>query len=434
MRSPRQICLELLSATERGSEYSNLALDGALKKYRDLRDIDRRFISALYYGVLERKITLDAVIDRYCQRPADRLSLELRQILRMGVYQILYMDSVPESAAVNESVALAKELKNKGAAGFVNALLREFIRDGERIPQSGVKLKDLSVKFSCPEWIVGSFISDYGEDRAVKILESSLNRAPMTARLNTAKFSLDEILSELEAENVSVKLSDFTDSCAKISGCGSVEGLGAYKKGMLHIQDLSCQLCCRELEAREGDTVLDLCSAPGGKAFTIAEMMADKGKVLAFDLHPNRVRLIASGAKRLGLESVTAGVNNAKIFNEKLPLADRVLCDVPCSGLGVIRRKPEIKYKPESDAQKLPEIQFEILKTSAGYLKAGGILVYSTCTLRKKENEEVAERFLSECRDFEPAGLSGFEGSSVTITPDMFMSDGFFIAKFRRKR
>ena len=434
MQTPREICLKLLVSTERGQEYSNLALDSALRRYPDLRDIDRRFVSALYYSVLERKLALDAVINSLCSRPADRLSPELRQILRMGVCQILYMDSVPESAAVNESVKLASKLRNKGAAGFVNALLRSFIRDGCKLPKSGVKLKDLSVEYSCPEWIVRSFINDYGEDTAFEILKSSLGRAPMTARLNTCKFRYEDIVAELSAENVSVKDIPFAGSCAELIGCGSVESLSAYKKGMLHIQDLSCQICCRELDPKPGETVLDLCAAPGGKTFTVAELMGDSGRVYAYDLHPNRVGLIASGAARLGLGSVTAGVNNAKIFSESVPKADRILCDVPCSGLGVIRRKPDIKYRPESELSALANTQYEILSTSSRYLKAGGTLIYSTCTLRRCENEDIVEKFLSENPDFAPVKLNGFTDYHTTILPQTFGSDGFFIAKLQRKR
>lgn len=434
MQSPRQICLELLVSTEKGQEYSNIALDRSLRKYPALRDIDRRFISALYYGVLERRITLDFIIENYSSRPAEKLSTVIRQILRMGLYQILYMDSVPESAAVNESVILAGSLKNQGAAGYINALLRNFIRSGSKIPKTGVKLKDLSIEYSCPVWIISSFIRDFGGDAAVRILETSLLRAPMTARLNTYKYGKDEIISALADENVSVKLSDFTDSCAELFGCGSVESLESYKKGMFHIQDLSCQICCHELGAEPGMTVLDMCAAPGGKTFTLAEMMGGSGKILAFDLHENRVRLTASGAKRLGLSNVTCAVNNAKVYNPQIPPADRILCDVPCSGLGVIRRKPEIKYRSKEELSALPKTQFDILTTSSKYLKPGGVMIYSTCTLRNEENIEPVERFLKENPDFEPVKLSDFTDWHTTITPDLYNSDGFFIAKIARKR
>lgn len=434
MQTPREICLRLLDSSERGQEYSNIALDNALKKYPDIRDIDKRFISALYYGVIERRITLDAIIGRQSSRPADKLNMTLRNILRMGLYQLLYMDSVPESAAVNESVKLARSLKNQGAAGFVNALMRGFIRGGQKLPKSGLKLKDLSVEYSCPEWIVKLWAEEYGERTALELLQNSIGKAPMTAKLNTCKFPLSEILAELERDGVSARILSECEGSAELSGCGHIEKLSAYQKGMLHIQDLSCQICCRELAPKEGETVLDLCSAPGGKAFTIAELMGDNGRVFAYDLHPNRVRLIASGAKRLGLKSISAATNNAKIFSEDIPSADKILCDVPCSGLGVIRRKPEIKYRSEEELSGLLKTQSEILATSAMYLKPGGELVYSTCTLRRSENDLIVERFLDENSDFEPVELNGFAEWKVTITPQMFGSDGFFIAKIRRKR
>ena len=203
---------------------------------------------------------------------------------------------------------------------------------------------------------------------------------------------------------------------------------------MFHIQDISCQICCCELDPKPGETVLDLCSAPGGKAFTIAEMMNNSGRVLAFDLHQNRVGLISSGAERLGLKSIMASVNDAKKFNPDIPKADRVLCDVPCSGLGVIRSKPEIKYRRFEELSALPNAQYEILKTSSEYLKPGGTLVYSTCTLRKAENDEIVERFLRENIDFESVKLSSFTDYKTTIMPDQYGSDGFFIAKLQRKR
>lgn len=433
MQTPREICLKLLISTEKNASYSNIALDKTLSKYNQLSDIDRRFISAMYYGVLERRITLDAVIKKYSKNPLDKLSEAVRQILRMGIYQLLYMDSVPDSAAVNESVLLAKDNKNPAIPGFVNALLRSFIRDGKKLPLCGVKVKDLSVEYSCPEWIVSCWLNDYNEETCLSMLRSSIGKPPMTVRLNTCKFSTEEIISELEQEGVKIKLNDTVNSCAELSGCGSVEKLSAYEKGMLHVQDSSCQICAAELSAKPGDIVLDMCSAPGGKAFTVAELMDDCGEVLAYDLHENRVRLIASGAKRLQLSSVKAKTNNAKIFNNDIPAADAVLCDVPCSGLGVIRRKPEIKYGDPEAMKRLPEVQYEILKTSSQYVKKGGTLVYSTCTINRRENDDIAEKFLCENPEFEPVKLNCFADYKATITPDMFGGDGFFIAKFKRK-
>lgn len=433
MQTPREICLKLLVSTEKNSSYSNIALDKVLLKYSLLKDVDRRFITALYYGVIERKISLDAVISKYSNRPLDKLSDAVRNILRMGIYQLLYMDSVPDNAAVNESVALTKVNKNPAVSGFVNALLRSFIRDGKVLPKTGDKITDLSVEYSCPVWLVEMWLKDYGEDVLMTMLKSSVGRPPVSVRLNTCKFTESEILSELEADGIKYKLSDKLEGCCELIGCGSVEKLSAYEKGMIHVQDISCQLCASLLGAKAGNVVLDMCSAPGGKAFTIAEIMGDKGRVLAFDLHANRVRLIAEGAKRLGLDSIEAKTNNAKIHSEDIPMADAVLCDVPCSGLGVIRRKPEIKYCDRNAIAGLPVVQRDILSASAAYVKNGGTLVYSTCTLNRSENDETAEWFLKNNPDFEPVKLDGFTDYKISLTHDIMGGDGFFIAKFRRK-
>ena len=402
MQTPREICLKLLVSTEKNSSYSNIALDKTLSKYTALKDVDRRFITALYYGVIERKITLDAVIKKYSSRPADKMSDAVRGVLRMGIYQLLYMDSVPESAAVNESVLLTKSNKNPSVSGFVNALLRAFIRDGKKLPEYKDRIQNLSAAYSCPEWIIRMWQKDYSEDVMMDMLRSSVGRPPVTVRLNTLRFGIDEITSSLQAQGAKLRMFDAPDSCAELFGCGAVEELEAYKRGMFHVQDVSCQICAAQLGAKESDTVLDMCSAPGGKAFTIAQMMKDRGKVFAFDLHENRVRLISSGAKRLGLGSVLAMVNNAKAYNPDIPAADAVLCDVPCSGLGVIRRKPEIKYCDRDAIAGLPAVQYDILQCSSQYVKSGGTLVYSTCTIRREENDLVAGRFLEEHAEFEP--------------------------------
>ena len=432
MQSARQICLNLLVSAEKNSSYSNIALDNALLKHPELKEVDKRFISALFYGVLERKLTLDKIISSLSSRPLEKLDLTVLQVLRMGIYQLLYLDSVPDSAAVNESVKLAQQNKLTSAKGFVNAVLRGFIRNDKKLPEYESHTKSLSVQYSCPEWLVKMWLLDYGEETCMNMLKASLGKPPVTIRLNTCKFKIDEILKEFEASGVEIKPCSIENAYEALN-IGSVEGLSAYQKGMFHVQDLSCQICSLELDAKSGDTVLDVCSAPGGKAFSIAQIMLDKGRVIACDLHENRVKLIASGASRLNLTSVEAIVNNAKVHNSELPMADAVLCDVPCSGLGVIRRKPEIKYTKQEALNNLPAVQYDILNTSANYVKKGGTLVYSTCTVNKAENEEIVNKFLAEHPDFERVKLNNFTDFYVTITPEMFNSDGFFIAKLRRK-
>lgn len=438
MGNARKTVLRLLTRLENSGAYSNILLDEGLER-SDLSAQDKKFASALFYGVLERQITLDEIIREYSRNPKNKIGTEVKVILRMGLYQLLYMDSVPDNAAVDESVKLAKKNRNPAASGFINAMLREFIRNDKKLPKGKNALEELSIKYSAPLWLTEKWQKEYGKEVCLDMLESSIGQAPVTARVNTVFHSLESTLDMLVQDGVTFERLAILPDCIRICGAGAIEHTKAYKEGRLHVQDLSSQLCCAALDPQEGDVVLDLCAAPGGKTFTIAERMHNKGEVHAFDLHANRARLIESGAKRLGLDCVKAGVNNAKVFSEAMPMADKVLCDAPCSGLGVIRRKPEIKFKDPKDFERLPEIQFDILNTSAGYVKVGGTLVYSTCTLSRAENDEVADRFLKENPDFAPAPLGeAFGGDSelcrMSITPAKYNSDGFFIAKFIRQR
>ncbi len=438
MSNTRKFTVRLLTKLDENSSYSNILLDQSLLR-SDFDDRDKRFISALFYGVLERQLTLDAVIAELSKNPANKLNHTVRNILRTGIYQLKYMDSVPDSAAVDEAVKLAKKNRNPAVAGFVNGMLREFIRRDKALPQGRDRLEGLSIEYSCPLWLVKKWRDEYGEKVCTDLLSTSLGQAPTTVKLNTLKGSAESTFELLLKDKVTFERVGIVKDAANLCFSGAVEQTEAYRQGRFHVQDISSHLCCAALDPREGDTVLDMCSAPGGKTFTIAQLMNDKGSVLAFDLHPNRVRLIEQGAERLGLTSVKAAVNNAKVFYAALPAADRVLVDAPCSGLGVIRRKPEIKYKDPKDFERLPEIQYEILDTSSSYVKSGGTLVYSTCTVSRAENDEVADRFLKEHEDFEAAPLGSVFGEDsdktrLTITPEKYGSDGFFIAKFVRRR
>ena len=438
MGNSRKTSLRLLTKLESNSSYSNILLDDTLKK-SDLSLQDKKFVSALFYGVLERRLTLDRLIEKYSKKPGSKLSSEVRNILRIGFYQLLYMDSVPDSAAVDESVKLAKNNRNASVSGFVNGMLREFIRNGKNLPVGVNEAEKLSIEYSCPEWLVEKWLDEYGREVTMALLETSVGQAPTTVRANTLKSTVEDIISVLQGDGFGCERVGYADGCIKICGSGSVECSDAYKKGLVHVQDLSSQICCAALDVRRGDLVLDMCSAPGGKAFTVAQLMGNEGEIYAYDLHESRVKLIASGAKRLGISIIKAETNDAKLLNGNIPQADRVLCDVPCSGLGVIRRKPEIKYKNPGDFERLPEVQYKILDTSSRYLKPGGTIVYSTCTCSRAENDRVIERFLSKHSDFEPCalgkGLTGFENEyKVTITPEKFGSDGFFIAKLRKLR
>ena len=433
MSNARKAAVRLLTKLDENSAYSNILLDKELDKYK-LDERDKHFATALFYGCIERRLTLDSIIDSRLIRRADKLSNEVRNILRSGIYQLLYMDSVPDHTAVDESVKLVNIKRNLALPGFVNGLLRGFVRDGKPIPEGKNDAERLMYKYSCPLWLVEKWVDEYGLGIVNEMLRSSVGRPPVTARVNTTNITPDKLCEHLRNEGVDCEEVSFPEGCIKILG-GSPENTKAYKQGLFHVQDISSQLCCKALDPQAGMTVLDICSAPGGKSFTIAELMENKGRLLAFDLHENRVRLIRGGAERLGLDIISAQPNDAKKFKEDMPQADRVLCDVPCSGLGVIRRKPEIKYKSPEEFTRLPEIQYEILSVSSDYVKQGGVLVYSTCTLSRAENDDVIDKFLSEHKDFAHSPISGAFGDDykASITPDKFNSDGFFIAKLIRK-
>lgn len=437
MADARFTVLNLLLKMESSSSYSNILLGSALAE-QDLTDRDRAFASALFYGVTERKMTLDYIIAQNSKVKLSKIQPEALQILRMGIYQLMYMPSVPDSAAVNESVKLCKRMKLFGAQGFVNGLLRSFARNGKIVDYSSLDtVRRMSVEFSCPEWIASKFTKEYGEENAVKALKASIGAPPLFARVNTTKTDEETLVAMLKKEGVKASVYAKLPGCIRLESTGDIEKLESFKNGLFHIQDISSQLCCLTLRPILNETVLDICAAPGGKTFTLAELMGNRGRVISMDLYEHRVGLIQSGAQRLGLDIVEPKVNNATVYNKDLPMADRVLCDVPCSGLGVIRRKPEIKYKNEGEFDELPVLQKHILEVSAQYVKAGGTLVYSTCTLSKAENEDVVTAFAAEHPEFspivQPVPYEGAANSYMrTYFPDEDGGDGFFTASFRR--
>ena len=432
MSNPRQIAFEALMKTYRDGAFSNLALDGILSK-SDLDTRDKSFVSNLFYGVIERQLTIDYQLSLYLSKPLKKLKPEVLTIMRMGAYQVLYMDKVPDSAAVNESIKLSKKNGASYASGLINAVLRKVAKGGVALPGNCSKSEYLSVKYSCPLWLVEKWINEYGYEDSAAFLEASLGGADTFIRVNNTKITDDELMTILVSEGVDCEKT-YNENTLKINLNGhDIEKLESFKKGYYHVQDMASQLCAKALSAKENDIVFDLCSAPGGKAYTVAETMNDKGKVLCFDIYENRVSLIVKGAERLGLKSIIGGVGDASVFNGELGLADRVLCDVPCSGLGIIRRKPEIKYKSEADLSDLPEIQYAIVDNASKYVKNGGRLIYSTCTLSKAENENVVAKFLENHCNFKAVPVfSDKDSCCVTLMPHKNQSDGFFIACLAR--
>ena len=437
MKSARQVAFEALLKINRDGAYSNLAVDAALKDNAHLDERDKAFASNLIYGTLDRMILIDYNLSLYLNQPVRKLKPELHTILRMGVYQLLFMDKVPSRAAVNECVNLAKVNKSSFAASLVNAVLRRVADNGLKLPEgSETDPNYLAIKYSCPEWLLSLWIDAYGLENAIELAQKALEAPPLVIKVNTVKTTAEDLIWKLAEEGVVAEKAEGFPDALILKNSGAVEELLAYKDGLFHAQDFASQMCCKALDAQIGDTVFDLCSAPGGKAFTIAEAMNNRGCVRAFDIYQSRVDLIKSGAERLGLTNVYTYLSDASIYNENYGLADKILCDVPCSGLGIIRRKPEIRFKSRVDIDNLPDLQYRILCNAIRYLKDGGRLVYSTCTLNPKENSEVCDRFLSEhpefsaVKVFENLQRYGDDDNYLTLMPHIHSTDGFFIAVF----
>ena len=413
----RFLAYKILNKIERDKAYSNITVDVVLNENEAT---SAPFVCALVYGVIERKITIDFFLSKFLTQPIKKLNPQVLTILRMGVYQIKFMDKIPDSAAVNESVKLSKKVKCAFASGLINSVLRKIASNEIQLPETDNKIYDLSIKYSCPESLVEHYINDYGYIQAEKILSSSLGSAPLFIRVNTLKVKPEELISQLEQEGIIAKQVENNETSLEIIS-GSAFKSECYKKGYFHAQDLASQTCIDSLDPQENEIVFDLCSAPGGKSFTIAEKINNKGKIYSFDLYEHKIKLINDGANRLGIDIIDAQIWDASVFNPQLPKADKVLCDVPCAGLGVIRRKPEIKYKDFTFVDKLCDLQYNILNNASLYVKENGVLVYSTCSLSKKENENICERFLSEHSDYKSDEM-------VTLIPHKD-SDGFFFAK-----
>lgn len=443
MKSSREVAFDVLKKVLADDAYSNLALDNSVKE-NNLNKLDSAFCTALVYGVLERLLTLDYIIRKLSSVPFRKIELSTLLILRMGIYQILYMDKVPDSAAVNECVNLAKKKKLFKSSGFINGLLRSFIRTENKLilPSESDKIKYLSVKYSCPEYLVKLWLESYSEDVTVSILESLSGRPPLTIHVNTLLTDSATLAANLREEGVEAEESSLCRDMMTISNSGAVDNLKAYTLGEFFVQDTASALCAHLSGAKSGNIVYDVCSAPGGKSFAMAINMENKGLIRAFDLHPHKIHLIENGAKRLSISIINASVRDAAEDKELTQQADVVLCDVPCSGFGILRRKPEIRYKKADNYENLPDIQLKILENSAKLVKAGGTLLYSTCTLNPAENAQIVEEFLKVNKDFSPKTIDlpkdivrkiSEPSNMLTLFPEREGSDGFFIALLERR-
>ncbi len=441
MKTSRQIAYDTLFRVLKEGAYSNIAIDKMLLE-SGVDKTQASFATALFYGVLETKITLDYIIKYYVKKPLNKLDIEVLNILRMGIYQILFMDGVPDNSAVDECVKLTAYSRKASAKGFVNAVLRGFIRDNKQYKLPDIKKDEIlhySIKYACPQWILKQWAEQYGIETAIELAKSSLDRPPLTIRVNTLKTTSEKLIGYLENRGVQAQKHEYLENCLIINQSGSINKLPQYRQGLFYVQDVSSQLCAKAVDAKPGDIVIDMCAAPGSKSFTIAQYMNNEGAIYANDLFEHKLKLINDNAKRLGITVINTSIQDGAEFNPEIEKADRVLCDVPCSGLGIIRRKPEIKYKEQTDLDGLPDIQYKILCNASNYVKDGGYLIYSTCTTNKKENDEVVTKFLSNNNSYKPLQLSeklskieGIDNCWVTLFPHQNNCDGFFISVLQK--
>ena len=429
----REAALRTLVACEKQDAWADNFLKKTLKEGK-MDGRDAALATRLTFGVTQNRMLLDWYVDRFAK---GKLDLTVRSVLRLGVYQLLFLTRVPARAAVDESVKLTRKFcKNPGAAGLVNAVLRNI----ERGKNDLTAPEDLSVRYSHPQWLVDLLVERLGQEDAENLLKCHNGEVPTVAQVNTRNSITEQVLEALTAAGVEAQPHPWLADCLTLQGTGSLEQMEAFQQGALYIQDAAARLAVLAADPKPGMKVLDVCAAPGGKSFAAAIVMKDEGEIISCDIHPHKQELIGNGAKRLGLKSIRAVTQNGK---ERVPewenAFDVVITDVPCSGLGIIRKKPDIRYKDPKPLTGLPVIQKAILDNACAYVKPGGVLLYSTCTLLERENEAIVRTFIEEHEQFAlekfelpgPAGAA--EEGYVTLWPHLHGTDGFFIAKLRRK-
>ena len=449
MDKPREIALKTLVSIEQEKSYSNIILNKMIKENsKILSEKDKAFISELVYGIISMKLTLDEIIKKYSNIKIKKISIWILNVLRMGTYQIIFLDKVPKSAAVNESVNLAKRYGHKASSNFVNAILRKINKsDYDELFLIKNDIERISKTRSMPEWIIKELLKDRNIEEVDKICKNLNNRPKVQIRVNTLKTTKEELETILQKEDIKCsrieEMPNFLDANIK-----NIENFEYFKKGYFTVQDISAGLTAEILSPKENEIILDACAAPGGKTTYMAELMKNKGEVIAWDIHKHRVDLIKENANRLGIDIIKAETQDSTKFNPKYEnYFDKILLDVPCLGIGVIKRKPDIKWqKSEKNIQEIVDLQFKILENISRYLKPGGFLVYSTCSILKEENEEQIEKFLEKHSEYERVSideistLGNIEDIKKKFTKNGYFKiepdeskDGFFIEKLRKK-
>ena len=444
MDKARETAIKVLQEVHEKGAYANVALAQALRR-TELTDQDRRFVTELVYGTVKAGETLDWILRRYINRPLSKVPPMIREILRLGLYQIFYLDKVPFSAACNTAVDLAKCYGHKGTAGFVNAVLRTAVREPEKaaFPHGkGHATEELALKSQHPLWLVKRWVKEFGFEDTERLCQFDNESARLCLRANTLRCNREELLEELQACGAEAEASVWTEEGVVVNAHGALDELTPLKEGRAQVQDESSMLVAHVVAPQPGEFVLDCCSAPGGKTTHMAALMENKGRIVAGDIYEHKLARIEENAQRLGISIIETIMLDARDAGGRFKgQADRVLVDAPCSGLGVLRRKPDARWhKEQKEIDALPELQLEILKSAAEAVKPGGVLVYSTCTIERSENQAVVEAFLrgnpafrlEKTGSFLPCRGEHRQEDMVQLYPQHDGTDGFFIARMRR--
>ncbi len=436
--NPRAIALDAIMLITGGECFSHIAINTVLDKYSYIMASDKAFIVRLIHGTIEYMVQEDYIIDCFSKTKVTKLKPVIKNILRMSIYQILYMDRVPDSAVCDEAVKLTIKRGLRGLSGYVNGVLRGICRGKESI-----SFDTLSTKYSMPEWITKLFIKDYGEDISRDILKAFLEPRPLCVRINKSKINLADAIHLIEKECKSISTAEGFDDILFISGIDSIRELTAFKKGYITVQDISATFVCRCANISKDDKILDICAAPGGKSLHALDILAGSGFVTSCDISSDKCELIRENISRCGFENSSVLALDATKFNEAFKDSfDIVIADVPCSGLGVIGSKPDIKHRlKEESLSDLVKLQRDIIDQAARYVKNGGRLIYSTCTLNKEENE-AAREYILENYSYKPFDISLYipdiyktgteENGYTTLLPQNTNGDGFFISAFTK--
>ena len=419
----RELCLQMLIEINEKHQYSHLVLRDVLSKYQYLSKQERAFITRLTEGTVEHMIELDYIIDAFSRTKVRKMKPLIRNLMRMGVYQIKYMDSIPDSAVCNESVKLAKRHKFGQLSGFVNGVLRNIARNIADLEMP----EDLSIKYSMPQWIVDKWTKDYGESKTEEILKGFMEERPISIRTNLTRITPQQLKEKLIEEGVIVGELPL-EYAFTISGFDYLEALDSFSQGLFYVQDVSSMMVAEWAKVSEGDYVIDVCAAPGGKSTHVAELLNGTGMVEARDLTEYKVSLIEDNILRHELTNMKAVCMDATVFDEgSVDKADVLICDLPCSGLGVLAKKTDIRYKMSKEQQEeLVQLQRDILSAVHSYVKPGGTLVYSTCTININENEGNVSWILEQYPEFELV-------EQKQLFPGEISNDGFFLAKLKKR-